>query len=211
MRSCFLVILLALPALAEHDQPRILERIAPEYTDEARLARLEGSALVSLVVAEDGSLRDVHVTQPIGLGLDEKAVDAVKHWQFAPAIEGERPVQTMTRVKVNFRLLIRREDWHLTRATFEAPDGASEPVIVSAPYPEPDKSPEPSMVKVSFDVDTEGVPRNITVSESSDEKSARDVTRFLAGWRFQPAMAAGGAVASRATLIFAAGAAEVSE
>jgi TonB family protein len=211
MRSGWLVFLLALPAAAGRDQPRILEKTAPEYTEEARLARLEGSAVVSLVVAEDGSLRDVHISRPIGLGLDEKAVEAVKHWQFAPAIQGDRPVQRMARVEVPFRLLIRRQDWHLSQALLAAPEGASQPVIVNAPYPEPDSSPEPRTVKVSFDVDPGGVPRNITVLESSGEKPARDVARFLSGWRFQPAMQADRAVASRATFIFAAGAAAASE
>ena len=66
------LILAALPVLTEPAGPRVIERTAPDYTDEARLARLQGSALVSLVVAEDATLRDVHITRPIGLGLDEK-------------------------------------------------------------------------------------------------------------------------------------------
>lgn len=211
MRRSFLAVLVALTALAQKDQPRVLERAAAEYTDEARLARLEGSALVSLVVADDGTLRDIHVARPIGLGLDEKAVEAVRQWQFAPAMQGERPVQAMARVEVNFRLLIRREDWHLTRAGFETPQGASQPVILSAPYPEHDKSGEASTAKVSFDVDDQGVPKNIRVTDASDEKSASEVTKMLTSWRFQPAMSGGRAVASHAAMTFAVGAATVSE
>jgi len=203
--------LVAVPALTQQDQPRVLERTAPEYTDQARLARLEGSSLVSLVIGDDATLHDVHVTRPIGLGLDEKAVEAVKNWQFAPAVQGEKPVQAMARVEVNFRLLIRREDWHLTRAEFETPNGAAQPVIISAPYPEQEKSSASATVNVSFDVDEQGLPANIRVTEASDQKSAKEVTQFLPDWRFQPAMAGPRGVVSHGVLRFRAGADAVSE
>lgn len=205
VRSCLLLIFVALPVLTQQPGPRVLERIAPEYTDEARIARLEGSTLVTAVVDDDATLRDVHVTRPIGLGLDDNAVQAVKQWQFAPATQGERPVQAVARVEVNFRLLIGREDWHLSRVEFETPSGATRPVLLSAEYPDREKSTEASGVTVSFEVSEQGAPADIRVEKSSDDESAREVARFLSAWRFQPAMANGRPLGVHCTLVFASG------
>jgi TonB family protein len=200
-----------LPVLTQPAGPRILERTAPEYTDEARIARLEGSALVTLVVGDDATLRDVHITRPIGLGLDEKAVEAVKDWHFAPATQGEHPVQAVARVEVGFRLLIGRDDWYLSRATFETPAGATRPVLLSADYPEVEKSAAGGAVTVSFNVDARGVPSGIRVEKSTDEKSANDVEQFLSRWRFHPAVSGGHPVSASAKLTFAHGQQAASE
>ena len=110
----------------------------------------------------------------------------------------------VARVEVNFRLLMGRDDWHLSRATFEVPPGASRPVLISAEYPDPDKS-AGCAVTVTFSVDAQGVPADIDVEKSSDEKSAVQVEQFVRGWRFRPALAGGRPVRSRGTLIFARG------
>src|SRR5579883_411602 len=96
--------------------PRVEEKNAPEYTAEARMARLEGSVQLTLMVDSDATVRDVHVTRPLGLGLDAKAVEAVREWKFTPGTKDGNPVPVLTRVDVNFRLLTARNDWHLNRA-----------------------------------------------------------------------------------------------
>jgi TonB family protein len=65
--------------------PRILKKVAPEYTLEAIETRHEGSVLLDVIVGKDGSIKDVTVRRPLGMGLDERAVDAVSQWKFAPA------------------------------------------------------------------------------------------------------------------------------
>lgn len=210
VRAC-LVIFVALPALAQPAEPRVIDRTAPEYTDEARIARLEGSALVTVVVDGDGTLRDVHISRPIGLGLDEHAVATVKQWQFAPAYNGEKPVEAVAHVAVNFRVLIGRDDWHLSRVEFATPAGATRPVIQTAPYADRDKSAEPATVTASFRVDERGVPGGIQVEKSTSENAAREVAQFLSGWRFRPAMEHGHPVAARCVMTFAAGAPALSE
>jgi len=197
-------------ALVAAPVARVLERSAPEYTDEARLARLEGSVLVTVVVGENGTLRDVHVARPIGLGLDGNAVEAVKQWQFAPASEGQKPVIAVAHVDVSFRLLIGRDDWHLSRADFDSPEGVKRPVLIKADYPDAKRS-GLAAVTVSFVVDQSGVPAAIHVDKSSDAESAGEVAQFVAFWRFKPASQNGQPVPARCTFDFARGAVTASE
>lgn len=77
----------------------------PEYSEEARKAKFQGAVLLSIVIDESGRTRDVRVIRPLGLGLDEKAVEAVLKWRFRPSQKDGRPVAVMANVEVNFRLL----------------------------------------------------------------------------------------------------------
>lgn len=85
--------------------PKILSRKEPEYTEEARKSRIQGSILLSLVVGEDGIPRNVHVLIPLGAGLDAKALDAVKTWKFEPGTKNDEPVSVRATIEVNLRLL----------------------------------------------------------------------------------------------------------
>src|SRR5947199_350934 len=62
----------------------LIWKIEPEYSDEARRAKVQGTVLLYLEVDEQGKPRNVHVRQGLGLGLDEKAVEAVTRWKFRP-------------------------------------------------------------------------------------------------------------------------------
>src|ERR1700691_3990626 len=64
--------------------PVVIHKTDPEYAEEARIAKLSGNIMLSLVVGQDGKVRDVHTAKPLGLGLDEKAIEAVSAWQFKP-------------------------------------------------------------------------------------------------------------------------------
>lgn len=86
-------------------QPVPIYKPEPEYSEEARKAKYSGTVLLSLVIDEHGNTRDIHVVRPLGLGLDEKAIEAVSHWRFRPALKGGRPVAVQAQVEVNFRLL----------------------------------------------------------------------------------------------------------
>jgi periplasmic protein TonB len=84
--------------------PRIISKVDPEYTPEALKARLEGRVLLQLVVTRDGDSSDVHVLRPLGLGLDEKAIQAVQLWRFKPGEKSGKPVPVEVALEVNFRL-----------------------------------------------------------------------------------------------------------
>ena len=57
-----------------------------------------------LVVGPDGTPRDVRVSRALGMGLDQKAIEAVRQWKFEPARKDGKPVSVMVNVEVNFRL-----------------------------------------------------------------------------------------------------------
>jgi len=77
----------------------------PEYSEEARKAKFQGAVMLSIVIDENGKTRDVRVIRPLGLGLDEKAIEAVLKWRFKPSLKDGRAVAVSANVEVNFRLL----------------------------------------------------------------------------------------------------------
>ena len=85
--------------------PILVAKVEPEYSEEARKAKYSGTVLLSIVVGVDGLPRNVHVVRPLGLGLDEKAIEAVMKWRFRPGMKGGHAVPTAAQVEVNFRLL----------------------------------------------------------------------------------------------------------
>lgn len=89
----------------EVSQPVPIYKIEPEYSEEARKAKFSGTVLLSVVIDANGTTRDIHVTRPLGLGLDEKAIEAVSKWRFRPAMKNGKPVAVQAQIEVNFRLL----------------------------------------------------------------------------------------------------------
>ncbi|HWR36284.1 MAG TPA: energy transducer TonB [Clostridia bacterium] len=84
--------------------PRALDTPDPEYSEEARKAKYQGTVVLWLIVGPDGQPRDVRVARSLGMGLDQKAVEAVRRWKFEPAMKDGRPVAVQINVEVNFRL-----------------------------------------------------------------------------------------------------------
>ena len=84
--------------------PRILKRVEPQYTEEARTHRLQGTVLLRGVLQENGRLIAIQVEKGIGHGLDEKAIDCVRQWQFEPATRDGVPVSAPVHIEITFRL-----------------------------------------------------------------------------------------------------------
>jgi len=84
--------------------PREIYNPDPEYSEEARKAKQQGTVVLSLIVDADGRPRDIHVVRPLGMGLDEKAVEALRKWRFEPGRKGGIPVAMQVNVEVSFRL-----------------------------------------------------------------------------------------------------------
>jgi TonB family protein len=82
----------------------ILLKTEPEYTEEARQAGLEGSAVISLIVDETGMPTEVQLHGRLGMGLDESARDAISLWRFRPMLLNGRPAAVSLVVRVDFRL-----------------------------------------------------------------------------------------------------------
>jgi periplasmic protein TonB len=85
--------------------PVLLYKVEPEFTEEARKAKLSGNVLVNLWVDEKGNPVHVHVVRGLGMGLDERAVAAVKLYRFKPAMENGKPVVVEMNVDVVFTIL----------------------------------------------------------------------------------------------------------
>ncbi|MGH7441118.1 MAG: energy transducer TonB, partial [bacterium] len=76
-----------------------------EFSDEARRAKYQGVCIIGLIVDAQGNPQDVHVVRALGMGLDQKAMEAVRHYKFKPAMkDGKTPVPVYINVEVNFRL-----------------------------------------------------------------------------------------------------------
>lgn len=74
-----------------------------EYTEEARAAELEGTLVLSLVIDKNGEPHDLRVVQPLGKGLDERALLTTKRWRFTPGTYKDRPVSVAATMEVTFR------------------------------------------------------------------------------------------------------------
>jgi TonB family protein len=79
--------------------------VDPEFSEEARKAKYQGTVLLTIEVGEDGKPHAIRVVSGLGLGLDEKAIEAVSQWKFKPATRNGRPVPAAATIEVNFRLL----------------------------------------------------------------------------------------------------------
>lgn len=86
------------------EPPRLLREVKASYTDEARRRGLTGDVLLEIVVRRDGSVGDVTVRRGLGAGLDERAIEAIRQWRFAPARRLGAPVDVIVEVAVEFTL-----------------------------------------------------------------------------------------------------------
>jgi TonB family protein len=85
--------------------PKVLEKKEPEYTDEARAAKLSGTEVLLVQIGPDGLAHNIQVVRGLGLGLDENGVDAISQWRFQPGSKDGQPVAVLASIEINFRLL----------------------------------------------------------------------------------------------------------
>ncbi len=85
--------------------PRLTYKVEPEYSEEARKAKYQGTVVLAIEVWQDGKAHNIRVVRSLGLGLDKKAIDAVQQWKFVPGKKDNTPVRVRANVEVNFRLL----------------------------------------------------------------------------------------------------------
>ena len=85
--------------------PALLYKVEPEYSEEARKAKYQGTVVLYVEVDPNGKARNLRVVKSLGLGLDEKAIEAVNKWKFRPGYKDGKPVTVAATIEVNFRLL----------------------------------------------------------------------------------------------------------
>jgi TonB family protein len=84
--------------------PRQIYAPEPEFSEEARKAKYQGVCTLGLIVGTDGRPSNIRVLSSLGMGLDEKAIEAVKTWRFEPAMKDGHPVRVEIAVEVDFHL-----------------------------------------------------------------------------------------------------------
>jgi TonB family protein len=200
--------------------PQLLETTQPEYSDEARIAELEGTVILTGVAGEDGQAKDLRVTQSLGLGLDEKAIETVRRWRFKPGTHLGQTDNIVNAVTVGFEFPAKQSRWHLIGVEFRPSGNASRPSVLSAYYPPgpgifgSDAAEEGQLLgaigrqataSVSFDVDEHGVPGNFQVLKASLDLWGSQAIAVLRQWRFTPGLKDGVPVPVPCTFDFAWG------
>ena len=89
---------------AEVRPPSIIDRVEPQYTDEARDAHLRGTVVLQAIIRKDGTVDIQRIVHSLGLGLDESAITALKQWRFQPGTKNGVPVDVSLNIEVNFNL-----------------------------------------------------------------------------------------------------------
>lgn len=186
--------------------PFVVSKAKPEYSKEAGLAKLEGSVLLSLVVGADGHPRDIQVARPLGLGLDENAVENVRAWQFQPGAKNGTPVDVLVNEEVFFRPPRTLWDWHLVRAVFQPPPLATRPVLIKVKFPATVDLEQNASVTIAFDIGANGIPVHLRVVKSSDKRWEMELLAAMReGWRFNPGTVDGKPVETPAWFEFVRG------
>ena len=91
------------PRTTVRGEAKVLRRIDAVYTDEAKAAGAVGNVVVDVVIDKSGFVREATVLQPMGHGLSESALEAVKQWQFEATLQGRVPVEVVQEVTIAFK------------------------------------------------------------------------------------------------------------
>ena len=114
MKRMMLVLIIALPLVAFQgpykagdgvSQPTLISKVEPNYTQEARDAKIQGVVQLSSVVDENGLAQDIKILRSLDKGLDENAILAVRQWRFKPGQKEGKPVAVQVTIEVSFKLL----------------------------------------------------------------------------------------------------------
>lgn len=94
------------PYRAGVTQPACVYCPDPQYTDEAREAKMQGRVTLRVLVGADGRASQIQIVQGIGMGLDDRAVQSVRSWRFTPAYDASRrAVPDWITIEIIFRLI----------------------------------------------------------------------------------------------------------
>ena len=85
--------------------PHVIFQPGPEYSEEARKKGLQGTVVLELMIGPDGTVQQVTVLQPLGMGLDEESVKTAKMWRFEPGTSDGKPVAVKIKAEMTFNLL----------------------------------------------------------------------------------------------------------
>ncbi len=84
--------------------PQVIHSVEPEFTEEARRANYQGNVSIRLIVDSQGNPQDVRLASHLGMGLEQKAVEAVRQYKFSPATYQGHAVSVQILIDVDFHL-----------------------------------------------------------------------------------------------------------
>jgi TonB family protein len=141
---------------------------------------------------------------PLGLGLDEQAVQSVSLWRFAPAEKDGKPVAALSTIEVRFQLG-GSSPWRLGRVEFKGPAGTTRPVIQGGAGPRVTSGAAGAAATVTFGIDEHGSVLNPRVDSATNAEWGAEVTTAVSKWKFTPARGDSGAVGATCTMDFVRG------
>ena len=162
----------------------------PNYTEQARNAALEGNVLLRVVVSEEGNVEDVLVVRSLNPGLDQEAIETVRHWSFRPATLQDHPVRSMATVQVKFDLKRDQERWPRIQVVPESDSSISLPELTyfaDAFYTQEAIDAQiHGDIGLELTVNADGVPTDVRVIEALDPALDQASVKAAKRWRFRP-------------------------
>ena len=182
--------------------------VTPDYSPQARAAGLQGSVILCVSLDAFGRLVGVQVIQGLGFGLEEKAIDAVRRWQFKSASLDGKPVRVKQSVEVRFAFNP-DPSWRLLRAGYQVQSKPGEPIReiadpVLREYAKPDDGPcaaGAAAATVDVRMNKQGMPAGLQVIEEHGEGAGKAATGAIARWRFEPGRVNGSPRESKGTFL----------
>lgn len=168
----------------------------PGYTEEARKAGVEGTAVIYAEITKDGVAENLRVLRSLGYGLDEEASKAVAHWRFEPYQENGQVRRAATYVRVNFRLDRQLYDTRVpttgANEVLQVGTGVTAPRILSrvaATYTEEARIAKLSGTIVLFlEVSASGTVENVVVLHKMGKGMDESAVHAIKQWKFAPAV-----------------------
>jgi TonB family protein len=177
--------------------------LKPNPRKEARLAAVEGTAVVYAEITKDGSPENLRVLRSLGFGLDQEAIRTVQQWRFEPNLQNGQVTRVATYVPVRFRLDRQMYGTQLPsqggNEVFQIGDGVTAPRVISpvgATYTDEARTAKLDGKIVLFvEITSAGVVENVVVLQKMGKGMDESAVRAIKQWKFSPATKDGRPVA----------------
>ncbi len=183
--------------------PRIVHRVNPQYTEEARQKKIEGEVNLTVDVDPEGKPSSVRVSKSLDPGLDQKAVEAVQQWRWEPGKKNGKPVTVRAKVTIRFSLTEPSAPQRVR--VYPVGGDITAPRLISKVEPEYTQEARDAHIQgevaLYVEVWPDGGARNIRVEKSLDAGLDQKAIEAVRQWRFEPATKDGERVPVGATVV----------
>ncbi len=170
---------------AAKQMPKVLSKVEPEYSEEARVALVNAQVAVGFAVNTSGVAEQIIVKRGCGFGLDEQAVAAVKRWRFQPGLDANgTPMAVATTVEVNFSLLLPDHEGQVSCIHFELPEGSARPTLIKGHMPRNSQDSAGESARIQFQIDEKGAVHDLLVFKTTNQAWAEAMMSQMKNWRF---------------------------